>query len=254
MIKKVMLLLVTMCLMLAALAIPTMAGTIEDDHSALYEEIYPQTHAVCMNERYLFRFCKICSVFVDVNTYAPEGHLWVQYRSIQPTCTDKGRDFYKCKKCGVTEDRESTLATNALNHKFPDNNWMSFEMWEKVDSKHVDGPHSSVTLIDAHTGSGCKYKWYPVICYANERYVIYCANGCGTTKTLFKNNESYPPNGSPGHKYYINSVEYQPTKTVVNYRCANPDCPFDYTVTYPGKLNSIPITSYDCEDIPIPHE
>jgi len=111
--KKAILLLIAALLTLAALAIPAMAGGIPDDHSNLFVAIYPQANVICMNERYELRFCNICQVFVDANTYPPLGHKWGEWTvTSKPTCDTDGVETRACTGYHCTEAQ--TKAINKL--------------------------------------------------------------------------------------------------------------------------------------------
>jgi hypothetical protein len=113
--KKAILILATACLILAVIAIPVMTSAVEDDHSDLQTAIYPQTNVNCMNERYSLRFCKVCSVLVDVNTINPIGHKWDEWKeTLKPTCEKDGEQSRTCSGYNCKEAEKKVIS--ALGH------------------------------------------------------------------------------------------------------------------------------------------
>jgi len=108
--KKAILLLMAALLTLAAMAVPSLAGAVQDDHSNLFVAIYPQTNLICMNERYILRFCNVCSVFVDANTYPPLGHKWGDWKeTTKPTCQADGVMTRTCTGYNCTAAETKTI-------------------------------------------------------------------------------------------------------------------------------------------------
>jgi len=108
--KKALLLLVAALLTLTALAIPVMAEEQEDFHSDLLVAIYPQTNVICMNERYKFRFCRICLAFIDVDTELPIGHDFGEWEeTTKATCEKDGEQTQKCTGYKCTEVKKKKI-------------------------------------------------------------------------------------------------------------------------------------------------
>ena len=158
------------------------------------------------------------------------------------TCTKAGLMSYNCTFCKGKWSKER----GALGHKWPHSDVMTFAMWDKVV---VGGVHSAykvqskVKWLDDDTMALFYHKWYPITCYANERFDVFCGRNCGTIITLYKDNKTVPPaDKAVDHEYYINKVVYEPNATVVHYKCENEiyGCTYDYTVRYTGRLEIIP--------------
>lgn len=62
--------------------------------------------------------CRICGAFGNYEFAQPLGHDMVEDRSkrIEPTCEEPGKSFYKCSRCGETEEREVKNTKNTTGH------------------------------------------------------------------------------------------------------------------------------------------